>query len=335
MSNDQSRDDESFSALLREFARDLEHLKIDRGNLSLRRIEKLSTRTKDIRRLPIGTLSPIFRGIRLPSSDVMDSLIRLLLSLDTHGVQRSVPSREDSEVDQWRSRWVELEFLRKSEGKIEKSVDERVSPEAVENSTPVGDIFKYKLALLEQKSGGKAGIKRSASSDNAVFAAAMVPISELLAHLTYEGLRDTSLGLLHARKITLLTLEAIGELLSGRTAYQIRLYGFTPDQERSNLSGTQEPSDPSSAYLDSLARGAKSRAVSDVQRDPDGWRLPISDSYRSAVFYPLRAADSPIGLLSMEGEKARALDDVSGEPIFRTLANALAAALAVRTGSVP
>ncbi|MGW6706715.1 WD40 repeat domain-containing protein [Streptomyces sp. NPDC054956] len=102
-----------FQASLDQFAEQLRRLKADRGNPTLEKIVSRAARAPGGNRLSKSTLSGAFKGKHLQRVDGLMCLVRTLLSYDADGRYRAVEHRAP-ELELWRSRWRDLEELRRT-----------------------------------------------------------------------------------------------------------------------------------------------------------------------------------------------------------------------------
>ncbi|WP_405931435.1 WD40 repeat domain-containing protein [Streptomyces sp. NBC_00827] len=101
-------DAEDFPQQLKNFAADLRRLRIERGNPTLREIER---RAVAERALSASAVSEVLNAKRLPRQDFVMALVRTLLAHDHDGRERAV-ARDDPRLNTWRTRWQRLEHLR-------------------------------------------------------------------------------------------------------------------------------------------------------------------------------------------------------------------------------
>ncbi|WP_189885826.1 VWA domain-containing protein [Streptomyces xantholiticus] len=103
----------TYEALLEEQASHLSRLRIERGNPSLRAIEERASKlfTQEKASLPIATQSAAFNG-RYVGLDKLMWLVRSLMSWDQYGDDCTPPGRRAPELNQWRTRWVQITLAR-------------------------------------------------------------------------------------------------------------------------------------------------------------------------------------------------------------------------------
>ncbi|MCX4657402.1 hypothetical protein OG249_36700 [Streptomyces microflavus] len=105
--------EEAYEDLLQEQASRLSHLRIERGNPSLRTIEERALKlfAQEKASLPIATQSAAFSG-RYVGLDKLMWLVRCLMSWDVYGDDCSPPGHRDPSLDEWRIRWRQITTAR-------------------------------------------------------------------------------------------------------------------------------------------------------------------------------------------------------------------------------
>lgn len=121
----------AFALALASFAEDLEALRIDHGNPSLRDIKK---RAPVGRPLSLSALSEALNGKRLPSRDFLIALVQVLISYDDS--QQRPASLNDPRLEPWRIRWRELQILKNTAKRTQGGPE---SPAADSPAEGVGD----------------------------------------------------------------------------------------------------------------------------------------------------------------------------------------------------
>ncbi|WP_151775754.1 adenylate/guanylate cyclase domain-containing protein [Streptomyces abyssomicinicus] len=102
----------SYEQLLRDQAESLIHLKVTRGDPSLRVIDaraRILFGPKGA--LPIATQNAAFSG-KYVGHDKLMLLVRTLLSWDEYGEERPAPDRRSPVLDEWRRRWTAISLQR-------------------------------------------------------------------------------------------------------------------------------------------------------------------------------------------------------------------------------
>ncbi|MFG3552596.1 WD40 repeat domain-containing protein [Streptomyces sp. NPDC047725] len=123
---------DTFEARLLLQAQHLRRLRVERGDPSLRKIEKRAREINERTPLPIATLSVAFAGTRFVSVDKVILLVRTLLSWDADGEEISAPSRTDPVLGEWLSRWRATAELRPTR----RSTTARASAPERDDPTP-------------------------------------------------------------------------------------------------------------------------------------------------------------------------------------------------------
>lgn len=123
--------DDELTQALAELAHDLTVLRIEHGNPSLRVIERHAPPSRP---LSASAVSEVLTGKRLPGLDFLMALVQTLIAHD--GSRRSV-TRQDPELEVWRSRWRELQLLqttsKRAQGSSPAEADEtEQQPDQVE-----------------------------------------------------------------------------------------------------------------------------------------------------------------------------------------------------------
>ncbi|MBD0741322.1 tetratricopeptide repeat-containing protein [Streptomyces sp. CBMA152] len=144
------RADDEFRRALAVFAKDLEALRIDHGQPSLREIEK---NAPVARPLSVSAVSEVLNGKRLPGRDFLIALVQTLCAHDDP--RRQPVSLSDPRLDPWRVRWRELQLLKSDGRRAQLTTGEHASPDVdVFPDTPrdeaPGEEEPYDIGTLEE-----------------------------------------------------------------------------------------------------------------------------------------------------------------------------------------